>query len=1426
MKSHAILRTNVGLTTNVKLMVGNTYGLYLDSIVSTPELSDSKYKKMQFNKNNYWDELVPYFFKNTPADIAYGIKYDNDNDNMATDFAKQYDDLYHYGARNIVDNKDYSEEYEYFAPLYISKSKLPTNFVIFRVDGPGLTTINKSNFNTEIVNRLKCVKVFDLTRKSELGEWLETNITKNKSFPITPFYMDFRKLEFSSWFGMDFEDGGYSEKAFMLDSTLMYENTYHDFEKLIFDGFKKNKVIYPHIINLSFLFDDTPATPTSIRKWSLNRYLGFYLDDLELVKSVSPYFLPKVKSDVVIDQYNILYSVSSTDPFVETWKQEEYPYIEIGGNFYKINKYFEQQPSQLQITQISSNSYADVPSQPVVTKYKIISNINLVGRESEINKNIINITSSNELNRLSYYDYTTFAIDGFADSDVWMMNIDGVYHNIIKKDDGEFYLESDYAFVQSLEKFEYYVNDSDPNYRKSISLKVDGENAPKKFGIYRCKFSDIKDFDTDIIETNFSKHEYIRKNQLSITDETKMYTINHESTSFPNDFNDYKINGNVTNIPAASEYTANGETFRLVDDNLSTLWRKNSERVKWGFQNSISSNDYPYLLNNSFSAEDYNRTANVHDPKPHRHERNLDYFLTINPSSNDYLHHSLHVVDDEVITFYDNGFLAGSLVCFTGISNISAFSIGDLIVIDQYPGYINASYNTTASVTGTFFDSNGSPCVSTDIQFVQKPNGTPANGGTIRNLTRNTFSLDRYLGIGYDLDYFSYFFGKKTHFDSGNETVNTKKWSYFNSGDNSIPNLTLFRGLKFKLYDVDGVKLTDGKIDTVNIKTSNKYDGYKFSILLSKNNFVVNSSSDNLNIATVSNVQNSMMWKLVDDWKLDKIYEKDSIVRWSDILYVASTQSQIVDPNKYPSSSSDWTLSTDSSIFWSPNMGGTANDANSNNMFTFSAPPLVYNSGEFYYSSATPGNNFWDPSITYSSDSVVLYKNKVWKSTNSTNSIPGTNTDWILSPSDITIWSVVELWKFDKDYSGTNWNTSIWSNGYYVVYNDVIYLTISTTTVVGVAPDLDSNNWTKVYSFIPDTTVAYGSLNAMLANNNIIEMNNRLYKCVYNSNSNPSTLDNGINIYINKKYQNVLVNIYVNDNTYANSYYDYDKVKYLISKDVLSNSDRDDLYSDIYSKLTAHNFMNAINDLSNKYGFSDNIRYVIINEDSTINIYDFNNFNSIGGLPVLMTCEGPDDFLTTIKSNNVVPVSLEVSQIKPKRKLDSGNITSIDQLNYFSDIHLATKISKRTDDPIKVPNYHGLKNNTYHLMYRHSGYYAPIFHDIELFRMPSLTHSYGNYKFDTSLTYFGTIKERIVSKVNRHKNILKLKNNPNIKSTYPMLDEYGYHPTDFFVFKSNWDFEYHIECVESPQLSPVVANQSLVYNIVDNGSNNNNLSQL
>jgi hypothetical protein len=53
MKSFSILKTNVGLTTNVKIVCDSKYNLYLESIDSAPELSIDRLKKMQFNKNNF-----------------------------------------------------------------------------------------------------------------------------------------------------------------------------------------------------------------------------------------------------------------------------------------------------------------------------------------------------------------------------------------------------------------------------------------------------------------------------------------------------------------------------------------------------------------------------------------------------------------------------------------------------------------------------------------------------------------------------------------------------------------------------------------------------------------------------------------------------------------------------------------------------------------------------------------------------------------------------------------------------------------------------------------------------------------------------------------------------------------------------------------------------------------------------------------------------------------------------------------------------------------------------------------------------------------------------------------------------------------------------------------------------------------------------
>jgi hypothetical protein len=204
MKSFSILRTNVGLTTNVKVMVDSQYNLSLDSIDSVPDLTNSKFKKLSFNKNNYYDELVPYLWKGLSSEIAFSIKYDKDNDSMTDNFASQYDEIYQYGARNIINNKNYTEEYEYFAPLYLHRGDLPSNFIVFRVDGPGLLSLDKFNFSKEITKKFKTVKLFDLSKKTNFGEWIETNFIRNNFFPEYPFEMNFDRLEFSEWNGIDY----------------------------------------------------------------------------------------------------------------------------------------------------------------------------------------------------------------------------------------------------------------------------------------------------------------------------------------------------------------------------------------------------------------------------------------------------------------------------------------------------------------------------------------------------------------------------------------------------------------------------------------------------------------------------------------------------------------------------------------------------------------------------------------------------------------------------------------------------------------------------------------------------------------------------------------------------------------------------------------------------------------------------------------------------------------------------------------------------------------------------------------------------------------------------------------------------------------------------------------------------------------------
>lgn len=1427
MKSFYLLRTNVGLTTNVKVVVDSSYGLYLESINSTPRLELTKLKKFRFNKNNYFDELIPYFFRNFPADEAFKIKNSiEDSYSMSDDFSSQYDNLYFAGARNIVDNKNYTEEYEYFAPLYVFRQSLPKYFIIFRVDGAGIKSLDRRSFIPEFLEKFKTVKLFDLTRNTVLGEWIDSNFKNNRNFPDSSLDIDFRNLEFSKWIGIDYTSGGYTSRSRFLENYISKERLIFDFEKYIFDGYSENKIIHPQIINFSFLYDDTPATGTSLRKWSINRYCGFYIDDLELVESISPFILDPVKNDVEILENNILYSPSG-DPFLEGFKDSKDNWLEIDGVHYKVEKYEESQTNVLSSTNRSNigpiikqqskeqSKVSTVSNEEYTTvkniKYRIISDISLLGKENNINQNVCYINGSNQI--LRYYDQSFFDLENWNNAHIHLIEIDGDFHNLTKVD-GVTTINTDYIFeFIEYSKLSYWINNKDPKYYKEIDLKISLNNPPKSFKIYRVNFTDIKDFDTQLIDNDYSKYEYESKNEIvDYTGEPKMFVTDFRSNSFPLNFEQFKIKGKqVTNIPSASDYTANLETFRISGTNLTELWSKNPIHSRFGYQNSISKSNVPYLLNNNSLHEAFNRCADMYDIRPRRMFRNLDYFYSLNSGDTNYAYHSLHIEKNSYYTF-----------------SVSTSSVGVDFIQDQTFRFELSKY-----------------------------------------LNTHTYSVNS-SSATYSYDYFSYLFELPNHYLSGNFKSNVKRYSQFDQSDGTIPNITLFNGLKFHLYEVDSIKKSTDSITNINVKTSNTFGDYKFSVLLSKNlNYIDNNSqvqsvgnngtfshyqteSANLAYRTSQNATPSSIqvgdkvyvtfkppysnlsswrdvtsvgqlssggygfvtsatssesftqsysgiwevnfkWKKIKNWKTGLKYLQGDVIIWEDILYNVIQDAQISDPNLEPwQLTSYFQVYSDIHPFWKP--------------VDYSENDWCWRQGDYWFRKpvdASSSVDFWTPDINYlDSQDVVLYKGRYFKniaSVGNQSKLPkepsrsgdiseNQTNNWIEVPR-VENWYAVE--QVSTKYTDTRWEkVSLWIEEKiyniddYVVYNKTLYKCIGQPEINEI-PD-NSSAWERIYSFVPDSNIEYSP-----TNNPILNFGDDYFICEFNRDW---TLDNGITVYINKKWKNVLVNISINDNTL----------------DFVQGYTRDVLYSEDYSRLTAANFIKQINNLDMKFGFIDFTSYVIIEEDGTFKKYNFDV--DITKLPYILSVEYPDQIEVDSNSFGYIPSINNLESIRPLRTLNGGQIDNRKEIDYYSGIPISYQIGDFVSRKVKplvnniktsIDNIKSSKNSKVsskseispdkETLFRHSGYYMPIFYDIELFKSSSEFDTSGNYLFDTELTYFGTMKQRVISKRSRNGNILKLRPYDGEKSIYPMLDEFGFTLVDQFIFRSNWDSSYLVE---------------------------------
>lgn len=135
--SFALLRTNPKLTGNFKITVDSDGGVWFNSMDVNPILSQDSYKKFNISGDNTYASDINKFFTEgkLSSDIIFQVgKFTSGETQAAQQYAEQYDFFYASGAQSLAD-KNYGEDFSYFAPLWI-KNKLPEFFVIFKLADP------------------------------------------------------------------------------------------------------------------------------------------------------------------------------------------------------------------------------------------------------------------------------------------------------------------------------------------------------------------------------------------------------------------------------------------------------------------------------------------------------------------------------------------------------------------------------------------------------------------------------------------------------------------------------------------------------------------------------------------------------------------------------------------------------------------------------------------------------------------------------------------------------------------------------------------------------------------------------------------------------------------------------------------------------------------------------------------------------------------------------------------------------------------------------------------------------------------------------------------------------------------------------------------------------------------------------------------
>ena len=286
-----LLRTNPALTGNIKLTVDGGTGIWMNSIDANAEMTQDKYKNYAVDTSRSHPYNLYKVLGNGTVNLSQFFAGEDETNlgSVPSDYKDQYDYDNYWAGVNYLNSKYYTQKLTYFAPIYLG-SDMPDSFVIMRVPTPMNTTSDVSkqiyesgsqtanDYFKAMMQGATIVKTFDLTEASVAGKYIRS-IATDSTFPSKALTVSYRKDVMTYYAGTFIQYGVYTKIGEDLSAFFAEDHPLKHVEEYITDGFQRNGIIYPWIVNMEFIFDDL-----TVSNYDLSRYVGFYVNQLELAQ--------------------------------------------------------------------------------------------------------------------------------------------------------------------------------------------------------------------------------------------------------------------------------------------------------------------------------------------------------------------------------------------------------------------------------------------------------------------------------------------------------------------------------------------------------------------------------------------------------------------------------------------------------------------------------------------------------------------------------------------------------------------------------------------------------------------------------------------------------------------------------------------------------------------------------------------------------------------------------------------------------------------------------------------------------------------------------------------------------------------------------------------------------------------------------------